>query len=494
MRTPLICQTITAATTAELRRRRDDASGVDLVELRLDGVADPDVRGALAGRRIPAVVTCRPSWEGGAFTGSEEERRRLLEQAIEAGAEYVDVEWRAGLRDLVAHRGGRGIVLSVHDFSGVPADLASLYAAMRQTGAEVVKVAVTARRLSDVFVLDSLIASHTSDVGHRTSDFGLRTSDDRSVFIAMGEPGAATRILPGRFRSLWTYAGDAAPGQIPASRLLGEFRFRDISPSTAIYGIVGSRAGRSLSPPLHNAAFRAAGVDAVYLPLETDDFDDFLAFADRLPLSGASVTMPFKEIAMKWARETDEGVRHVGAANTLRRAHDGWHATNTDVEGFLDPIRDVVLAGRRVAIIGAGGAARAVAVAAARGRARVSVFARSLERAAVVAGLAGGDAFQGVPARGSWDVLVNATPVGSAPDVNRTPLDADRLDGEVVYDLVYDPPVTRLLREARAAGCRTVGGLEMLVAQARRQSEWWTGRMPDEAVMREAVAAVWRGR
>jgi shikimate 5-dehydrogenase len=103
------------------------------------------------------------------------------------------------------------------------------------------------------------------------------------------------------------------------------------------------------------------------------------------------------------------------------------------------------------------------------------VFGRHLGRARLVAALADGDAFEGVPGRGSWDLLVNATPVGASPDVDRTPVDAERLEGGVVYDLVYDPPVTRLMREARAAGCRTVGGLDMLVAQAQRQNEWWTG-------------------
>jgi 3-dehydroquinate dehydratase/shikimate dehydrogenase len=480
--TSLLCQTVTGTTTAELRAQRDGARSVDMVELRLDGVADPDVRAVLAGRRLPVVVTCRPTWEGGRFDGSEAERRHLLEQAVDAGAEYVDVEWRAGWTDLISRRQGRGVVLSLHDFNGVPADLPDVYRSMRQTGAEVIKIAVTATRLCDVFALEPVRTSGSGglmpDTGHRTSDF---------VFVAMGSPGVASRILPGRFGSRWTYAGAEAPGQMTAERLLTEFRFRDIRPATGVYGVVGARASRSLSPSLHNAAFRAGGVDAVYLPLETDEFDDFLAFADRLPLAGASVTMPFKEIAMQRAGTSDEVSRCAGAANTIRREATGWRATNTDVEGFLDPIRDTTLRGRRVAILGAGGAAKAVAVAVARQGASVAVYARTRERGCAVATLVGGAAFDGLPARGAWDVLVNATPVGSTPDTDRTPIPADHLTGQLVYDLVYDPPDTRLLREARAAGCRTVGGFEMLLAQARRQSEWWTGRMPDEGAMRAAM-------
>jgi 3-dehydroquinate dehydratase/shikimate dehydrogenase len=374
---------------------------------------------------------------------------------VDAGAEFVDIEWRAGWSDFIERRRGRGIVLSVHDFAGVPEHLPGIFSEMRATGAEIVKIAVTARRLCDVFALETSIGS---------SDF---------VFIAMGDSGLATRILPSRFGSRWTYVGAAAPGQVPAERLLAEFRVRDITAGTGVYGVVGSRVSRSLSPSIHNAAFRTTGLDAVYLPLPTDDFDDFLEFAERLPLTGVSVTMPFKQTAMAHAVTCDEIARAVGAVNTLRRGANGWHGTNTDVEGFLDPIRDVPLRGQRVAIVGAGGAARAVAVAVGRAGAAVSVFGRQRQRACAVAALVGGEAFEGVPARGTWDVLVNATPVGSGTDVDRTPVPVDRLDGRLVYDLVYDPTDTRLLREARAAGCRTVGGTDMLRAQAARQRAFW---------------------
>ncbi len=495
MANSLICETITAGTMAELVSRRDAVTAADLVELRLDGVVEPDVRRALANRRLPAVVTCRPCWEGGCFDGSEEERCRLLSQAVEAGAEYVDLEWRAAsrFRDLLARTGGRGVIVSFHDFSGVPEDLPSLYAAMRQTGAEVVKLAVTARRLGDVFVFEPIApvaAIHPAVPG-----------SEAAILIAMGASGLATRILPGRFGSAWTYAGKYAPGQIPAERLVREFRFRDVSASAAMYGVAGSRAAQSLSPLLHNAAFRACGIDAVYLPIQTDDFEDFLAFADRLPLTGASVTMPFKEAARRRCDEVDEPSAAAGAVNTLQRRAGRWVGTNTDIEGFLDPIRDVPLEGRRVAILGAGGAAKAVATAVARRGARVSVFARNGGRASEVAHVVGGQGFSGVPAPGEWDLLVNATPVGSAPDDGRSPLDGvgppnlppqarPRQAGRerIVYDLVYQPAVTRLLREAQAAGCRTVSGLEMLIAQARRQSAWWTGQVPDEDVMRQALA------
>src|SRR5436190_3268975 len=140
---PRLCVTVTATSTAELRRRRDAVRDADLIELRLDGVADPDVAGALAGRRLPAIVTCRPVWEGGRFAGSEETRKQLLEGALRSDAEFVDIEWRSGFVDVVARTAGRRVILSSHDFDSVPRDLADRARAMRAIGAEVIKLAVT---------------------------------------------------------------------------------------------------------------------------------------------------------------------------------------------------------------------------------------------------------------------------------------------------------------------------------------------------------------
>ena len=456
---PLLVETVTSDSMAGLRAARDAVRHADIVELRLDGVADADAAGALAGRRRPVIVTCRPAWEGGRFEGSEDERRRILADALRLGAEYVDVEWRARFDSLIRHRGGARIVVSAHDFTGVPGDLPDQVRAMRATGAEVVKVAVTARRLCDSLPL--------SDA----------TRDGRTVVVAMGPAGLPTRILAAHFGSCWSYAGDGvAPGQIPAARLVEEFRFRDVTPSTTVYGVVGGNAAASRSPGLHNRWFAAAGLDAVYVPLQAADFEDFLAFADALGVQGASVTIPFKLDALRHAARADGPARRVGAANTLRRADGGWEATNTDVAGFLAPLNVDELPGARATVLGAGGAARAVVVALASAGARPTVCARREQQAREVAGL-GADVGEWPPVRGSWDLLVNCTPLGGLSSPGASPLPGGPFDGRLVYDLIYEPAETRLLREARAAGCTTINGVPMLRAQAERQFEWWTGSL-----------------
>lgn len=453
---PLLVETVTGRTMAELRAARDGSRLADLVELRLDGVVDLDVAGALADRRQPVIVTCRPTWEGGRFDGAEETRRRILADALRGGADYVDLEWRGGFEPLIREADGRRIVVSAHDFEGIPSDLAERARAMRGTGAEVVKVAIPAARLSDALPLREL------------------TRDGPTVAIAMGPSGIPSRVLAAQFGSRWTYAGDGvAPGQIPVSRMVEELRFRHVSSSTSVYGVVGTMTAESKSPAIHNAWFEAAGIDAVMVPMPAPSFDDFLAFAEALPVAGAAVTIPFKLDALRSAVRADEDARRVGAANTLRRRADGWEATNTDVAGFLAPLGGQDLRGARAAVLGAGGAARAVVVALTSAGAKPTVCARRVEQARGLVPL-GAAVGAWPPPPGSWDVLVNCTPIGGVSSPEASPLPGGPFDGRLVYDLIYRPPDTPLLRDARAAGCATLNGWPMLQAQAQKQFAWWT--------------------
>lgn len=456
---PLLVETVTGETMADLRSARDASRRADLVEVRLDGIADIDVAGALQGRRTPVIVTCRPTWEGGRFDGAEDERRRILGDALRLGAEFIDVEWRAGFEALIREHSGRRIVISSHEFDRIPRDLADRVRAMKASDAEVVKVAIAARRLCDVLLLRGL------------------TGDGDTVAIAMGSAGIPSRVLAAQFGSRWTYAGDGvAPGQLPVTRLVDELRFRYVSATTGVYGVVGTMTAESKSPAIHNAWFARAGIDAVMVPMPTTGFDDFLAFAEAMPVAGAAVTIPFKRDALRAAVRVDEAARHVGAANTLRRCADGWEATNTDVAGFLEPLREQDLRGARVTILGAGGAARAVVAALASVGARPTVCARRVEQARELVEL-GADVGSWPPRPKSWDILVNCTPLGGVSSPDASPLPGGPFDGRLVYDLIYRPPDTPLLNEARAAGCATLNGWPMLQAQARRQFEWWTSQV-----------------
>ena len=466
-----ICETVTASTMTDLRRGRDRATAADLVELRLDGVADVDVAGALEGRTRPVIVTCRPAWEGGAFRGSEEERLRLLGEAIRLGAEFVDVEWRADRAGLPASARTR-LVLSLHDYDGVPPDLAARVRSMRASaGQGVIKIAVKTTTIADCVRLRDAAGTGTDQ-----------------VVIGMGAAGVVTRVCPWLYDSQWTYGGDAAPGQTPVGDLIDIYRVRRTTRATSIYALVGAPLVHSASPAMLNAAFVAAGLDAVYVPMETRGAAEFLGAADAFGLAGVSVTAPLKTAFAPFGVHVDEAGREVGAINTLKREGTGWYGRNFDVDGFLAPLlrRGHDWRDGRAVVLGAGGAARAVAWALKREGARVEIAARRFDAARSLASAVGVEAVPWPPEPG-WDLLVNATPVGTWPDADKTPLAAASVRGRVVYDLVYNPPETTLLRQARSAGAETIGGLEMLVAQAEAQFTYWTGLPAPVGVMARAA-------
>jgi len=472
-----LCTTVMAPTMEALRQRRDQLSAAELVELRLDAVDRPDVRGALEGRRAPVIVTCRAAWEGGHFAGSEADRLRLLEEALELGAEYVDIEAKALTPGFAGGRHRDRMVVSLHDFAGIPDDLPERVRSMRQTGARVVKVAAMAHRLIDGPALVEILKPHEAP----------------TVVVAMGEAGLPTRVLAAPLGSLWTYAADttlAAPGQVSTERMRDEFRVSNLTARTALYGVVGRPVSHSLSPAIHNRAFNACGIDAVYVPLAAADFEDFRQFAERMDLRGASVTAPFKVPAFELAGAVDREGQQAQAINTLRRPNGAWEGRNTDAAGFMAPLASRgTLRGQRAAVLGAGGAARSVAMALREAGMDVTISARREVQAAELASRAGVAWTSWPPSPGSWDLLVNATPIGTAPAIDESPLDSDLLSGRLVYDLVYNPPRTRLIADAIARGCETIGGLDMLVAQAAAQFTWWTGASPPEADMREAALA-----
>jgi 3-dehydroquinate dehydratase/shikimate dehydrogenase len=475
-----ICATVIGRDVEAIRRARAAVEAdADLVELRLDLMDRPDPAATLAGRRKPAIVTCRPLREGGMFDGAEEERLRILRDAQALGAEFVDVEWDADARSLIDARRGGGVIVSRHLFDGTPPDAPAMLDQLRAAGGEVAKLAVMTERVADLATLLD----------------GVRDTAS-TVLIGMGRTGVATRVLAARFGSRWTYAGaSVAPGQLPITQLLGEYRFRRVQADGAVFAVLGRPVLHSLSPPMHNAGFAALGLNAVYVPLESRDLDGLRAFGDRIGLRGASVTIPFKQDVMPILDELAPTAAAAGAVNTIAVRDGRWIGMNTDADGFIDPLRRRLpggMAGLRAVVLGSGGAARGVALALRREGAQVAVCARRPDRARQAAHAVGAGTTDWPASAGSWDLLVNATPVGSHA-VPGCPYDA-AFDGRLVYDLVYDPDPTALMRAAGEAGVETIGGIEMLVGQAERQFEIWTGQRPPAGLFAQAAADAARNR
>jgi 3-dehydroquinate dehydratase/shikimate dehydrogenase len=397
----------------------------------------------------------------------------------------MDAETRTpgAVSGLAAALDGRTrLVLSHHRFAlGVPKDLAARVRVMRASAealgaGSVTKVAIMAERPRDCATLRRLLYGD-----------GM---PDRSIAIAMGPAGALSRLLPAKFSTEWTYAGAAAPGQLSVQDVVSKYRIADATAATRVFGIAGAPLGHSASPAMHAAAFAAAGIDAVFVPVETSDAAELLDIADALEFEGLSITAPLKSRVFGRSHVyVDAEARAIGALNTLRRrAGEGWDGRNFDAPAFRAPLDGLGLdlTSARAVVLGAGGGARAAVRELLAMGAAVEISARDDAKAAALANELGAVTTSWPPA-GRAAIVVNATPVGTKPQVSETPLAAGTLAVDVAYDLVYNPEETQFLKDARTAGARTIGGLDMLVAQASRQCEWWTGAQVDPGVFMRAA-------
>jgi len=491
----MLCISLMPKTTAEaLAGLAEAARTADLAELRLDAMREFDLDRILASPPGPVIVTYRPRREGGLYDGPETARLEVLRRAARLGARYIDVE-----HDALAALGNVApaqVIVSHHNFEQTPPDLPAIHARLAATGAAVVKVAVMANHILDTVPVLRL----------------LRDARVPTIALAMGERGVLTRILAPKFGAVLTYAaaGDAAeagPGQVSVRQMRDLYRVDRIGPKTRVYGVIADPVGHSLSPRIHNAAFAEIGLDAVYLPLWVEgDPAAFVRAMREFEFDGYSVTIPHKQTVMPALDEIEPLARRIGAVNTIRRRPDGGlFGTNTDWTAGLAAIEAVVgagwLRGKRALVIGAGGVGRAMAFALSERRAQVTLADIDAARAEALAREVGATAIPisemdrgGSPDRpgAAGDILLNCTPVGMHPKVDATPVPKKMLRPRmVVYDAVYNPLQTRLLREAREAGCRTVAGIDHFVRQAVEQFELWTGRpAPVETMRRVAVEAL----
>jgi 3-dehydroquinate dehydratase/shikimate dehydrogenase len=458
-------------------------------ELRLDYLQDhsdleAQLHQMLLRLHFPqTIATCRRIQAGGFFRGSIEQQMAILNAAVRAGCQWVDVEIESvsrGASSTLRQFRPAQVIVSYHNYQKMP-ELGPIYRRLARLPVRVVKIATYARQLRDNLRVLRLMREY-----HRRTP--------KLVALALGGSGIPSRLLALQWGCPFTYAspGDhvaAAPGQLPSDVMRSVYHVDHLDPRTQYFGVVGSHASASLSPVMQNTAFRAKHLNAVYLPCETNRLADFLLFARKLKFIGFSVTMPFKHAILKDLDWVDPLAARVGACNTVAVQNGKWMGWNTDAAAVVEVLtKRLRLAGSRILVLGAGGAARAAAYALRAEGALVFIAAR---REAAARSLARGISAQAVP----WgstdglevDAVINATPVGMAPHIDALPTDLARLRVRVVFEMVYYPPETRLLAEARGRGLTTISGLEMLVAQGARQFEIWTGQAAPRALMEQAI-------
>lgn len=491
-----ICISICATTADELFEKIARAEPLaDVVEVRFDCLDENEIENGLD--NLPYIektylLTYRPEEQGGRRKLTLEQRVKFWLKAIPRvhGRDFmIDHEFETDFRmNLIKNVS----IVSMHFFSDTPPDLAQTYGIIEHLTGKTAKIAAKAYDITDALSVWKLLET-------------AKGLNRKIIPIAMGEAGKWTRILGLAHGALMTYAsldadGATAPGQITAEDMIDVFRVKELDRETEVFGIIAGDTTYSMSPYIHNQAFKEAGMNRVFVPLQVADLSEFIRRMVRketreveLNFHGFSITNPHKQAIIPFLDELDETARAIGAVNTVKINNRKLFGYNTDASGFIRPLLDAFgdIKGARAVVFGAGGAARACIYALNQAGANVTVLARNPHIGEHLADEFG-IKFEMLIADGSrleTDVLINATPIGTkGATENETLAYATQLaDVKLVYDLIYNPEETRLIREAKTAGCETLGGLDMLIGQAVLQFEIWTGESAPAGVMSEAV-------
>lgn len=485
-----ICLSLTASTLEEnLRLLESRRSFLDMVELRADFLDSSELSSLKRFPRtasVPVILAIRRQRDGGQWRLGERERRQLLKVSLSGGYDYVDLEEDLEDPDLArqVNRSGGRVIRSLYDFSTVPDQLDERCRRLPHDPGEIPKMAVMPQSTKDLPIL---------------AEAYRQLEGEEKILIGMGEHGLFSRILATKLGCFLTYcsvsgAEAAAPGHLDPRTLVELYRFRKQDQETFLCAVIGKPIAHSRSPEFHNRGYQALGLNGVYIPVLVDQVRSFFRLAELLEIKGFSVTMPHKQGVMAHLSERDTTLEGIGACNTVvRRPRGGWFGTNTDVRGFLAPLEkkapELLEAGSRATVIGAGGGARSVVYALRSRGIRPLIVNRTAEKAKALAEFFdcdwGGMDAEGVARIGeNADLIVQATSVGMQPEPEADPVPEYRFSGlEVVYDLVYQPLMTVFRRRAQDAGCRTVSGLDMLFAQGAAQFKYFTGvEYPREAL------------
>jgi 3-dehydroquinate dehydratase/shikimate dehydrogenase len=490
-RLPRVCVALFAADPAELMQKVEaSANENSLLELRLDYLPHPAQilpklkQFAEFHRDIILIATCRRAQNGGKFRGSVASQLDILLKSAVAGCQLVDIEVETAnsLKDkeIEKLRQHAGLIVSFHDYRTTK-KLEETWDEMHRFPADHIKIVSTAKSLADNVKMLRLLEERSDVVS--------------TVGVCMGEAGIISRILNVRSGSEFTFASaqpgeETAPGQIAARVLRGVYRIDMVDAATKVYGVAGDPIGQSLSPQMMNTAFRRENINAVYVPLQTKDVADLLQCVREIPIQGLSITMPLKEDVIEHLDKTDALSAKIGACNTIIRSQDGkLYGFNTDVAGVIRPLEQrISLTGAKVLVIGAGGAARAAVFGLKEINADVWVMNRTAERGQKLARQAHAHYVAHAQLKKlDFDVIVNATPVGMNTSRPQSPIDESDLRCRYLFEMIYNPVETRLVKMARAKGIQVIPGIEMFVQQGARQFEIWTGKPAPAEDMHRAI-------
>ena len=446
----------------------------DIIELRIDFISDLDLKELIEAAKKPIIVTNRRKQDEGKFKGTEEERLALLKKAIGLGADYIDIEIDADYKEVINNKNGSKIIVSYHNFKETPENLKGIYNQLASADADIIKIATKANKLSDNLRILEII----------------KKSDKQIIAMCIGQLGEISRVLAPLYGSCITFASlskgkESALGQIPAETLRNIYRIDEIKPGFKIYGIIGNPVAESKGYIIHNSLFKQKNLNNIYLNFLVEDLEDFINNFSGL-LAGASITMPYKEKILHYLDEISPIASKIGAVNTVVNQNGKLIGYNTDMTAAIKAIEaKTEIKNKNVTILGAGGAARAIAFGIVEKGGKLTILNRTIEKAEKLSeelncSFGSLDDFNNI----KTDILINTTSAGMHPDINKAPVNTKFVKNMTVFDVIYNPEKTKLLKEAEKNNCIIISGKEMFINQAAEQFRLWTGKQPDMSFLR----------
>ena len=487
MKQPTLVASLTTPPVTDGAEIRRLPSEVGFLEVRADLVPDVDpdwLRDRFAGELI---YTLRSRAEGGAYDGGSRKRAERF-RAATPRFDLIDLEGDRDLDpELLDDVPAAKRLISWHGPTTRLEALEHRFQKLAETEARYYKLIAEAKQAIDALRPLALLRS-------------LGRSD--VIAFAMGDCGIWTRLLAPRLGSPLVYGSlgevPAAPGQLTVERLIRDYGLPHLREIEGLFGIVGRPVMHSLSPRLHNGAYRRLGVPGFYLPFHAESFGDFwLDLVESggldslgVPLWGLSVTSPYKEVALSVAGDSTARAQHIGAANTLVLRGEVWEAESTDPEGVVLALRHagVRIEGAKAAVVGCGGAGKAAAVGLQTAAAEVTLVNRGEDRgrrASMELRLPFTPLAELDPAE--FDILIQATALGHRDDDELAFAPEHMRDGAAVVEMVYGGHPTRLVEETRARGNIAIEGREVLLHQALDQFRLMTGCELEEPMAREIL-------
>jgi len=460
----MICTPITASRTKEALKDIEKAKDADLIELRLDLIKDineKNLEKLIKKTKKKKIVTDR------------KKRLVLIQKSIELKADFVDLDISTGekqIKNIIKGKKKTKIIVSFHNFKKTDKkEVLRKYNQIKKLNADIIKIATFAKNIDDNKIIFDLIKKSKKE-------------NKKIITLCMGEKGEISRILSPLFGAKLTFGSlekgkESAPGQLTAKELKNTFRINKLkNKKIKIFGLVGNPVKQSKGVIIHNKSFDKLGLNNIYVNFLVEDLGTFVKNFKEM-ISGLSVTIPHKQDIMKKLDKIDPIAKKIGAVNTVIKKKGKLIGHNTDVKGAIDAIKiKTKIKNKKVLLIGSGGVARAIAFGIKNEKGKLIILNRTVKKAKKLAKeiKCKGDGLDKLKRQNNIDIIINGTSIGMFPNENKTPIDNDILKkivkkSTVVFDSVYNPEKTKMLKDASSLGCKIVSGDKMFINQAKEQ-------------------------